>query len=342
MCYSLSTVLYLYEQRRPRVILGLLILMLFTFGATGCSKPMRNHAAKVATSGVTTADNMVAYYDLLAKDTQDVWELTAFRRGFLQLPPPANLQELNTALGKQYAALQARKRMAKQMSSTYSELANLASYDASADVLKAVHNLQDSLKEVKALPLPDLNGRLAGSPVTPQSIIDDIVVELSTVAQNRAIARENKRLLRISERMADFFSLEKPLYQDIAQDRADRYKQVAKALVEGRAVISGDLVNRVLASYDLRWPAQQEPFQDEKVVQGILQLIDARSEPIVALSRDAADGIENSLRQLVVLHKNLVAGKASSLAELAEQSTSIKAILESLAAVKDKGGKEDK
>jgi hypothetical protein len=126
--------------------------------------------------------------------------------------------------------------------------------------------------------------------------------------------------------LAQFFSNEKLLYQDIAQDRADKHTQVAIALVQGKSVISSALVDRVLSAYDLKWPAQK-PFQDERLIAGICELIKARSVKRAQLSQDAADRLAELLKSLAAAHNELRETKAVTLGELYEESEVVKKLL---------------
>jgi hypothetical protein len=103
--------------------------------------------------------------------------------------------------------------------------------------------------------------------------------------------------------MRDLFRSERELYGDIALDRSAKVKQVAIELIRAKAVVSAPLVNRVLAAYELMWPDVKEPFDDERTIAGIVEVIDARSRTFAAQAEDETQSVSSTLDSLVEAHR---------------------------------------
>lgn len=311
----------------------LMVLLLVLVGLTGCSRSLRGQAVKVAANGKTTAEQMGSYYDLLAKDTVDVWELTAFKRGYLGLPQTDETKRIQKAYQERYLALLARKRLAGTVATTYDQFSRLSSYDSSSDVMASLAKLSESAKGLTGRPLipPDSSS----TPVSATNAIGALVSELQTVAENRAILRDNKRLVALLDKVKTVFDSELPVCQSIADDKKRVYTDVAQSLVKGGVVDSTALVERVLATYELKWPAPTKPFDPNNpaqrpLVEAIVSMIEARAHPVAEASKDAGTQLSESLEKLLAAHRALVAGKPLSLQELVKQNALVQDLLEAL------------
>ena len=251
-------------------------LLLVALAFLSCRTTVRDETKALAARGEAAGTRLADYYDSLAQDTVDVWELTAFRRGFLGLPPGADTRP---ELEAQYTLLRSRARLARRMSSVYGSLGTFAAYDA----------------------LDDMDTELKGIERSPA--VDKVIGAIALWKQNRDLRRGAASLLPLAEAMRDLFLGERELYRDIVDDRANRFRQVAIELVRAKAVVSAPLVNRVLASFELTWPDEKLPFADERAIAGIVELIEVRARTFVAQGQDETEAVAGALRALVEAHR---------------------------------------
>jgi hypothetical protein len=331
-----------------------------------CTSSDRPAALQVAAAGSVTARQMGEYYSSLQRDSQDTYELNAFReaylaqrayeqnqleavRGRVESPPPPSLEitALDRALAAEYEktwrALGARVRLAGAMQDAYESYARLAQYDASREMLDRVGGLLSAANGAAALPLPDPTGTVGA---VTGGLFKDLVTQLTTLWQNRKLVRDNARLAQALLELQRIFEAERILMagdaevkdstgqarsvSGIAGRRAAAYREVARALVEGEAVISSALINRVVGAHDLRWPDSQAPFSDPPLKAGILKLIEYRALPHAQASEDAGAFISSSLAELVVLHEQLARGRPPSLSAFLERSAAGQVALDCL------------
>ena len=237
---------------------------------------VRDETKALASRGQAAGTRVAELYEALARDTVDVWELTAFRRGFLKLPAGADTR---SAFEEQYKLLRSRARLARRMANAYESLGTLAAYDALDD-------METELKGVKRSPA-----------------VDKVIAAIALWKQSGDLHQGARSLRPLAEAMRDLFRSERELYDDIVEERADKYRQVAIELVKAKEVVSTPLVNRVLASYELSWPDTKQPFADERTIAGIVEMIDARSHSFAAKSYDDIDAAANALDSLVEAHR---------------------------------------
>ena len=235
----------------------------------------RGDTRALASRGAAAGERAAAFYESLARDTVDTWELTAFRRGFVKLP--AGDVDTSREFEKQHAALRSRARLARRFGNVYEALGRAADYDAGAAVAKEIHALDDELREVVDTPLDQ--------PLT-REVVDRLIGAVAAWKQNRDLQRGAALLAPIAVGMLELFRAERELYRDIARDRADKYRQVAIELVDAKAVVSAGMLDRVLSAYELSWPTVRVPFVDERAVAGVKEMILVRSLSF-AVDRDS-------------------------------------------------------
>ena len=268
-------------------LVALLVLL-----AISCRTATRDDVAALASRGQETGARLSEYYESLARDTVDSWELSAFRRGFLKLPETDT--SARAAFESQYKALRSRARMARRFSNVYASLGRLAAYDTGGEILGAVEELETALKDVADSPLQRKLERDA---------FEAAVQAIASWKADRELRAGARTLAPIAAGVETFFRGERELYEDIAQDRAMKARQIAIDLVKAREVMSSALVTRVLASYELTWPDVKGPFTDERTISGIVEVIEARSKTFEATSQDETESVGNALKALVEAHK---------------------------------------
>ena len=261
--------------------------------ATACRSTYRADAEALGLRGKQTGERLAAYYESLARDTIDQWELTAFRRGFLRLPDAG--ADSRRQFEAQYAALRSRARLARRLGNVYEAFGSLASYDTGGKIMAEIEALDEQLKDVTDNPL---EGRTA-------DVLDRLVRAIASWKQNRELRPNEALLAETAQGVRDLFRSERELYRDIVRDRADKYRQVATELVEAKEVVSASLVDRVLSSYGLEWPSSKEPFTDERTISGITELIEARARTFEAQGQSETDSIASALGALVAAHGKL-------------------------------------
>ncbi len=357
--------LKLYSSRQPLVAL---LLILLAIGFSGCTRSLRQEGAKVAQAGSVTSKQMAEYYETLQRDSVDTYELNAFREAYLlqksyddavkkaraegrqiTQPPSFGLSDLDKEILKEYQktyqALAARIRLAKAMQDAYGSYARLSDYDSTKEVLNNIDGLIKTVSAASSLVLPDPTGTVGA---LVQGLFKDIVGELETIRQNRKLLRESNRLIPILEKLRQIFDAERVLYggdaevadsqgvkrkvSGIAGRRAAAYKLVARELVEGDAVISTSMVNRVLNQYQLRFPEPQVPFSQPALKAGIVKIIESRAYPLAQLSEDVGEKLSRSLGNLVSLHQQLAVKKPLELNSLIENSGTAQVLLDQLKA----------
>jgi hypothetical protein len=345
---------------------AILPLLVASIGLSACSRSIRDDASKVAESGSTTARQMAQLYQSLQQDTVDTYELNVFREAFLtqrayndavakarqaNQPPPApptlEMTPLDIQLSqesqKTYDALGARARMAKAMQQTYDSFGHLATYNAAAEVGKSVDGLSQAVSGAVALVLPDPTGIAASA---AQALLKDVAARLADMKQNASLRSASTQVVPIVTGLKAAFDAEKPLLggdseikdsqgvsrkvSGIAGRRAAAYKSVARELVSSDAAISSEMITRVLAPYQLRWPDAQKPFSDAAVKAGIIKIIEARAYPLAQLSADASEGLSKSLGKLLTLHQQLMVNQPLSLADALQDSATVQVLLDRL------------
>lgn len=344
-----------------------LLLVLSAIGLPGCTRSLRQEGTKIAQAGSTVAKQMAEYYSSLQRDTNDTYELNAFREAYLRqtvydkavkeanqtgqpAPPPPTFEmsdldkEIFAEYLKTYQALAARARLAKAMQNAYDSYAQLSAYDSTQEVLTNLDGLVKTVSAASNLVLPDPTGGLITS--TVQGLFRDIITEITTIQQNRKLLRESNRLIPILQKLKQVFDAERVLYggdtevadsqgvkravSGIAGRRAAAYKSVARQLVESDAVITTTFINRVLSVYQLRWPEPQVPFTQPALKAGIIKIIESRAYPLAQLSEDAGEAISKSLNSLITQHQKLAVNKPLSLQELFEHSATAQVLLDQL------------
>jgi hypothetical protein len=278
-------------MRRAAAILALALL------AISCRPSLRGDARGLAQRGVETGTRLAEYYDSLARDTVDAWELTAFRRGFMKLPAPET--DARASFEAQYKALRARARLARRVVSIYESLGRLASYDTADEISAAITGLESDLQGVVESPLKEGRNR---------DVLDAVIKGIASWKETRELRAGATSIETTVVAINDLFRSERELYRDIATDRADKYRQVATELVRAKEVVSSSMVDRVLSAYGLTWPDVKAPFQDERAIAGVLEIIDARSRTFEAQSEDETDAVGRALASLVAAHEDIRGG----------------------------------
>ncbi len=277
-----------------------LAVVLLLAGLTGCVD--RSEAERLADSGVKTANTLAAYYESLAQDVTDTWELEAFN-GFLRGIPLDERagQDLATTID----ALNRRALLARRLAAAYEALKQLASYDASAQVKAAAGNLGDAMTG-----LPPLKGS------NPSPILSSVAADLTAWKQSRDIHRATTLLVGPLEKTHQLFDKEIPLYRSIAEERGNKVAVVADFLITNKMVAALPLLQKVPDALGLSFTGGGSAADDPKTIQAIAALARVRLQRMASLSAGAADGTSQSLAHLVASQQEFLAKRRPSLAEV--------------------------
>ncbi|HEY3132895.1 MAG TPA: hypothetical protein VGL91_25815 [Acidobacteriota bacterium] len=304
--------------------------------SAGCGD--RSEAEKLAKSGVVTANNLADYYDSLARDTLDIWEMQAFYDALpadgLTAAQSRQLQ-MSTAqeslLQLRISALNRRARLARRLASSYSALLQLSSYNVSAEVKGAATGLGEELKvDFPSMP---------GSSLVASSLFGNIIGDLARLEQSRDIKKVAKVLLDAVTKLKAMFENEEEAYQSIERDRGSLFNDVTKYLIEHKLVIAWPLARKVPDSLGLEWASPSTPVEDPRTIAALIQVAKVRTLRLAMLSSAAAGSTEQSLASLLDGHRRILAGEPLSPDQILDAVQKAQAYLDEIA--KLRGIKKD-
>jgi hypothetical protein len=284
---------------RVAAIMSLVSIMVI---ANGCGD--RTTGEMLAKSGMTTANTLAGYYDSLAQDTIDIWEMEAFDSSLRGLSFDENQQK---PLQEQLDALNHRALLARRLASTYSALQQLSSYDASAGVKGAADKLA---KEIKAIPV------LPKSNVDPSDIVGLIAGDIAAWQQSRDIDKGSRLITEVLEKILKLFENETEACKSIAEERGNKVANIIDYLIREKKVVSWPLLQKGTEALGLPWASGQKPLEDEQTIKAMTELARVRVKRLALLSASAADSTAQSLTLLILNHKSFQNKKGLSLDEM--------------------------
>jgi hypothetical protein len=222
----------------------------------------------------------------------DIWEWEAFDSAIRGTSFSDGEQQL---LQDQIDALNRRAGLARRLSSTYSALKDLGSYNASEDVKKSADGLG---KAIMGLP------PLQGSGVDPTGIFGSIAADLVSWKQSRDMRKGGELILRTLERLTDLFNRESDAYKSIAEERGNKIENVIDFLIRRKIVLALPLLQKVPDALGLKLTGADKPVDNEETVLGLVAIARVRARRVALMSAGAADGVQQALQQLVRNHKN--------------------------------------
>lgn len=277
-----------------------LIISLF-LATLGCEN--RVAGQKLAETGIQTANTLAAYYDSLAQDTIDIWEMEASLASLRGVSFDQAQQQL---LQTQLEALNRRAAMARRVASAYSALKELSSYDASGEVKGAASDLADAMTNLPGLP---------NTKVSPAGIFASIIGEIAGWKQSRDIRNGSELISKALEKITEMFSKEKEAYASITEERGNKVGEVVSHLIENKMVIAWPLLQKVPDSLGLEW-SSQAPVDDPETIKAMVELARVRIYRLTLLSTAASDDTHRSLMLMIENHRNFHAKKGLSLADV--------------------------
>ena len=310
-----------------RVTIAFILALLLSLSA-GCGD--RSEAEKLAKSGVVTANNLADYYDSLARDTLDIWEMQAF---YDALPADsltaAQSKQLQMSAAQEsllqlrISALNRRARLARRLASSYNALLQLASYNASADLEGAAKGLGGELRgDFPSMP---------GSSLVASSFFGTIIGDLAGLEQSRDSKKITRVLLDAVTKLKGMFEKEEEAYKSIERDRGSLFNDVTRYLIEHKLVIAWPLARKVPDSLGLEWASPSTPVEDPKTIAALIQVAKARTLRLAMLSSAAAGSTDQSLALLLDGHRRILASQPLSPDQILEAVQKAQAYLDDIA-----------
>jgi hypothetical protein len=267
--------------------------------SSGCGD--RAGAADLANVGATTANALASYYNSLAQDSIDSWEMEAFYDSIQGIPFDQNSQKLYQ---DRIDALNHRAQMATDLASLYGALTQLSSYDASGQVSGAADRLS---KQLTSIPV------LSGSGVNPASLIGSVAGDLADWKQSKDLRKGSRIISETLEKIEKLFQSEAKLYKSIARERGLSVANVIEYMIQNKMVTTTPLLQQVPQSLGLTLTTIPT---DDKTTNGVIQLARVRLLRLALLSASAADTTDQSLLLLIRNHNDFQNKKQLSLSQV--------------------------
>lgn len=305
--------------RSHRAVVSLLVTLCLLLQA-GCD---RKAAVDLATLGMETGQTLTSYYESLAKDTNDTWDMENLFIALLR--HPSQNQDTNSArnasasepafdnddiklLKDRLNALNSRIAMAKQMTAMYSALKDYSSYDSGARIEAATTKLSNTLFGL--VPLP------AG--INPATIVGAVAGDLARWNQQKKIEELTKISQELITRLDELFKKEAPAYTAIAQENRVTMTVIAKQLINKEMVLTWQLLDHVPTSFGLKWVKDiaNNPVTDEPTKKAFISIIEHRNDTLMEQAKSATENIEAALTNLVATQEKFLNKKPLEIAQV--------------------------
>lgn len=271
-------------------------------GLNGCGN--QKAGEELAKAGIAAGNTLGDYYDSLAQDTVDIWEMEAFLASLRGVSLNETQQQ---ELQDQIEALQGRARLARRLVATYNALKTLSSYDASGEVKGAAGKLAEEIREIPVLPHSDVN---------PSNIIGSLAGDIAAWRQSKDIKRGAKLILETLSKLKKLYDQETSQYKSIALERGNKVSGVAQHLLEKKLVIGLPLLQKASEQLGLPWVADKKPVEDEQTIKAVIEMAKVRTQRMAFMSSDAADNVAMSLSMLITNHQGFQNKQGLTLGEM--------------------------
>ena len=266
----------------------LCIVLIATVGLlSGCGD--RPGATALANAGITASSTLTNYYNSLAQDTVDIWEMEAFYDSLQGIPFDNNSQKLYQ---DRINALNHRAQMASDLGSIYGVLLKSASYDASGQVGDAALRLS---KQLTSIPV------FAGSGVDPSNLVKSVAGGLADWKQSKDLQKGSQLIIETLEAIEKLFQAESRVYKSIAMDRGLSVANVMEYMIQKNMVSTTPLLMKIPQALGLTLSTIPS---DEKTTKAVIQLARVRSYRVALLSASVADTTDHALVVLIQNHKD--------------------------------------
>lgn len=304
--------------RKSTVSLAIIFCLVLQLGCD------RQGAIDLATLGVEAGQTLTAYYESLAKETNDTWDKENLYLALLRrpVPPPAPGaattggatvepafdEEAIILLTRRVSAINSRIAMAKQMTVMYSVLKDYSSYDAGARVEDAAKKLGGALQAL--LPFP--------GGINPTTLMAGVAGDLQRWNQQRKINELTKTCLELMRKLDVLFEKEQDAYTKISQENTVTKTSIAKQLINKEMVLSWQLLDDVPTSFGLKWSTSivNTPVKDEATKKAFISIIEHRNNVLMGHALNAAENIKAALNNLVAEQEKYINKKSLDIAQI--------------------------
>ena len=272
---------------RP-VNLSLCIVFIAGVGLlSGCGD--RPGATALANAGISASSTLTNYYNSLAQDTVDIWEMEAFYDSLQGIPFDNNSQKLYQ---DRINALNHRAQMASDLGSIYGVLLKSSSYDASGQVGDAALRLS---KQLTSIPV------FAGSGVDPSNLVKSVAGGLADWKQSKDLQKGSQLIVETLEAIEKLFQAESRVYKSIAMDRGLHVANVLEYMIQKNMVSTTPLLAKIPQALGLTLSTIPS---DEKTTKAVIQLARVRSYRVALLSASVAETTDHALVVLIQNHND--------------------------------------
>lgn len=256
-------------------IIGILALTL-----PGCRDSLNEAGQKMSQTGIDTADNLAQYYESLAIDVLDYWEMATLFKAVTYYPT-VGVKGEELAVQKEIderdrqdiqeviRACQNRAHVARRISIAYKALYNLSNYDAQAQMSEAARGLGDALASLN--PFPEAN-------VSPSELFAAAAGEFAAAQQAQDIKRGAQALCDIVRSAACLFELESPRYEHWEGRREEYAIRLCNALLKNNRVTSCPMTSSITLHLGLTWAKKDDSPNTLDLKAGLLEIATMNAE----------------------------------------------------------------
>jgi hypothetical protein len=288
-------------------------------------------AQALAKLGADTSKTLGDFYDSLAQDTTDYWELATFGGGIYGHTPNEN--DKKTYLDRM-EALNRRARMARALSDTYGALSRMASYDASGEVKNAAVSFSQAIMKLPVMPKTS---------VDPSDLFGTLAGDIAAWVQTQELRRGSGALLLTVEKLRQFFEREQAGYNSIITEFAEYQKGITRYLIDHKLVSTWPLL-KIPPSLGLNWVNEKAPVDDANTRKALEEIAYFRVDNLAQLSLKSGDNLKTALAKLADNHRQFVAGSPLTLDQTLEALQKTQTYLDEIAKLKaaknTQGGKK--
>ncbi len=300
-------------RKSLKIILGFSVILSLLVTLSACD---RTPAIELANSGMATGQALTEYYESLASNTNDTWDMELFWIALIKkrnsetgpaIGPDFGEEDI-AALKKRIDQLNSRIKMAKQMRGMYAALRDYASYDAGAPIETAAANLSSALTGL--IPIPG---------VQPNAIVGAIAGDLARFSQIKDIKEKIKTSKKLMDSINTLFNKEQSAYVLIAQENNVTATAIAKSLINNKMVLPWGLVDKIPTTFGVKWVPSviSTPPEDKSIKEGFIDIISRRNDRLNDAVKNASDNLNVALGDLAGAHVKYLEKKPMDLANVA-------------------------
>jgi hypothetical protein len=270
----------------------------------------RNDAARLAQSGVTTAQSIQSLYQTLAAERLDVEKVDAFRSSEVKTPceiaplPPDDQKGFDG----QITELNKRVKLAQNLLALYQSFSSETAF-RSGDARSKATALAKELQGLAPVP----SSSAAGSAL-PAEIIGVAADGLLALKQNSEIKDYAQKLSKMADAVNQIFTADKPALTALAAERREKIATFGRELMACGLVSLQPVMKDLAADTGFTLVSDEKSFAPfQKNIEALAALTPAQhiNDTMNAIDADVA-----ALASLLKAHTDFAAKKAINFAEL--------------------------